>query len=119
MGIVMIVQFVLLVGSSMYYAVKGNKDAVIFNAGFAIFAVVGLSESAAFFLTPRLQSLPLEMGIVSFIIALIVILGRHFAKTTNGFNLRSCGLKRAQFFLTEAAYNLFLWKWGLSASLLP
>ena len=70
----------------MYYAVKGNKDAVIFNAGFAIFAVVGLSESAAIFPHPRrLQSLPLEMGIVSFIIALIVILGRHFAKTTNGF----------------------------------
>ena len=70
MGIVMIVQFVLLVGSSMYYAVKGNKDAVIFNAGFAIFAVVGLSELL-------------------------------------------------QFFLTRGSYNLFLWKWGLSASLLP
>lgn len=81
MGIVMIVQFVLLVGSSMYYAVKGNKDAVIFNAGFAIFAVVGLSELLQFFLTRGSYNLFLwKWGIVSFIIALIVILGRHFAK---------------------------------------
>ncbi|MGV2787013.1 sensor histidine kinase, partial [Clostridium perfringens] len=61
--------------------VKGNKDAVIFNAGFAVFAVVGLSELLQFFLTRGSYNLFLwKWGIVSFIIALIVILGRHFAK---------------------------------------
>lgn len=81
LGFVMIVQFVLLVGSSMYYAVKGNKDAIIFNAGFAVFAIVGLGELLQFFLTRGSYNLFLwKWGIVSFIIALIVILGRHFAK---------------------------------------
>ncbi|GAE07781.1 sporulation kinase B [Paenibacillus sp. JCM 10914] len=81
MGIVMIMQFVLLVGSSMFYAVKGNKDAVIFNIGFALFALIGLAELLQFFLTRGSYNLFLwKWGIVSFIISLIVILGRHFAK---------------------------------------
>ncbi|WP_179087354.1 sensor histidine kinase [Paenibacillus glucanolyticus] len=81
MGFVMIIQFILLIGSSMFYAFRGNRDAVIFNAGFAVFAVIGLGELLQFFMTRGSYNLFLwKWGIVSFIIALIVILGRHFAK---------------------------------------
>ena len=81
LGVVMILQFTLLIGSSMYFAIKGNRDAVIFNAGFAAFAVIGLGELLQFFLSRGSYNLFLwKWGVVVFIVSLIVILGRHFAK---------------------------------------
>lgn len=80
MGIAIAIQFLLLIGSSLYYAVKGNKDAIIFNAGFAVFAMISLGELLQYIISRGSYNLFLwKWGVVSFIIALIIILGRHFA----------------------------------------
>lgn len=81
LGYLMIIQFVLLVGSSTLYAVRGDRDALIFNAGFAFFALLGLAELLQFFMSRGTYSFVLwKWGVVSFIIALIVMLGRQFAQ---------------------------------------
>ncbi|MEK3731508.1 ATP-binding protein [Paenibacillus sp. FSL M8-0334] len=81
LGYLMIIQFVILVGSSTMYAFKGNKDALIFNIGFAFFALLGLAELLQFFMSRGAYSFVLwKWGVVSFIIALIVMLGRQFAQ---------------------------------------
>lgn len=81
LGFMMIIQFMLLLGSSMVYAVKGNKNAVIFNIGFAIFAGISLGELIRFFVSGGDYQLDLwKWGIAGFIAALIIILGRVFAQ---------------------------------------
>lgn len=81
LGFMMIIQFMLLFVSSMVYAVKGNKDAVIFNIGFAIFAGISLGELIRFFVSGGDYHLFLwKWGVAGFIGALIIILGRVFAQ---------------------------------------
>ncbi|WP_234032844.1 sensor histidine kinase [Paenibacillus faecalis] len=81
LGLMMILQFMLLLGSSMVYAVKGNKNAVIFNIGFAVFAVISLGELIRFFVSGGDYQLDLwKWGVVGFIAALLIILGRAFAQ---------------------------------------
>lgn len=81
LGFMMIIQVMMLLGSSMVYAVKGNKDAVIFNIGFAVFAGISLGELIRFFVIGGDYQLVLwKWGVAGFIGALIVILGRVFAQ---------------------------------------
>lgn len=81
LGLMMIIQFILLFGSSMIYAFKGNRTAVIFNLGFALFAGIGLGELIRFFISGREYQLVLwKWGVAGFIGALILILGRVFAQ---------------------------------------
>lgn len=81
LGILMIIQFVLLLGSSMIYAFKGNKSAVIFNIGFAVFVGIALGELIRFFISGRDYQLVLwKWGVAGFTGALIIILGRVFAQ---------------------------------------
>lgn len=81
LGLTMIVQFVLLIGSSMVYAFRGNKAAVIFNAGFAIFAGVSLGELFRFFISGGDYKLIYwKWGVAGFVVILIIILGRVFAQ---------------------------------------
>lgn len=81
LGIMMIIQFVLLLGSSMIYAFKGNKSAVIFNIGFAVLVGIVLGELFRFFISGRDYQLFLwKWGVAGFTGALIIILGRVFAQ---------------------------------------
>ncbi|MEK5447930.1 sensor histidine kinase [Paenibacillus sp. FSL R7-0331] len=80
-GILMIIQLVYLLGLAVVYAYRGNKDAVIFSTGFALFAVISLSELVLYFSS----SSPFHLywwkwGVVGFILSLIVILGRGFTR---------------------------------------
>ena len=81
LGLTMIVQFMLLIGSSMVYAFKGNKDAFIFNIGFAVFAGVSLGELFRFFISGGDYKLVYwKWGVAGFVVMLIIILGRLFAQ---------------------------------------
>lgn len=81
MGILMIVQLAYLLGLAVIYAYRGNKDAVIFSLGFAVFAVVSLGELLLYFTSAESYHLYWwKWGVIAFVISLIVILGRGFAK---------------------------------------
>lgn len=81
LGIVMIVQFSLLGGASILYALKGNKDAVILSAGFGLFALIAVGELLWFFARGKSYELHFwKWGVLCFVIAFIVILSRRFAR---------------------------------------
>ncbi|MFD0692577.1 ATP-binding protein [Paenibacillus sp. GCM10027628] len=79
-GSIMLVQFVLLLGFSFRYVLRGNKDAVIFSTGFGFFSLMGVIDLFWFYFSKQMHELFLwKWGMVGFIIMLIVILGRRLA----------------------------------------
>ncbi|MEK4509309.1 ATP-binding protein [Paenibacillus sp. FSL K6-2524] len=82
LGFIMIIQFVILISISIIYAIKGNRDAVIFTTGFMIFTVLSVSELTWFYSRSGYYELFLwKWGVISFLISLMIILGRKFART--------------------------------------
>jgi two-component system sporulation sensor kinase B len=80
-GILMIIQFVFLLILAIIYARRGNSDAIIFATGFAVFALLSLMELVLFYATgERYRFYWWKWGMVVFVISLIVILGRGFAR---------------------------------------
>ncbi|WP_238402998.1 sensor histidine kinase [Paenibacillus mesophilus] len=81
LGIVMLVQFLLLISVSSLHAVRGNKDAIILSTGFALFAATGIGELIWFYAHAKNYELYLwKWGVLCFVIAFIVILSRRFAR---------------------------------------
>jgi two-component system sporulation sensor kinase B len=81
LGIFMIIQFLLIISFSLIYAKKGNKDAMILSVGFSFLALTVIGDLILFYLSSESYDLFLwKGGVVGFIIALIVVLGRRFAK---------------------------------------
>ncbi|GAA0388370.1 HAMP domain-containing sensor histidine kinase [Paenibacillus motobuensis] len=81
LGMIMIIQFVLLIATAITYAVKGNKEAQILSFGFAIFTGLSLIELFWFYFKEGYYDLFLwKWGVVSFLISLIVIMGKRFAR---------------------------------------
>lgn len=80
-GYFMIIQFILLICTSLIYAFRGNPDAIIFSSGFIIFAFLGLGELVWFYFKEAYYDLYLwKWGVICFLISLIVILARKFAQ---------------------------------------
>jgi signal transduction histidine kinase len=80
LGIIMMIQFALIIGMLIAYVCKGNKDAVIISVGFGIFAALGIGELALYFARDGQYNLYLwKWGIVGFIFSLIILLGKKFA----------------------------------------
>lgn len=80
-GLFMIIQFILLVSIATIYTIRGNQEAIIFTIGFVVFAVLGLGELLWFYLKSEYYDLFLwKWGVVCFLIALIIILGKRFAR---------------------------------------
>ncbi|MCM3700053.1 sensor histidine kinase [Paenibacillus macerans] len=79
-GYIMIAQFVILACTSMIYVVKGNKEAVIFVAGFLIFLLFCVGDLLWYYYNAGYYKLFLwKLGVVCFLTSLIIILGRRFA----------------------------------------
>ncbi|MFD1772723.1 sensor histidine kinase [Paenibacillus rhizophilus] len=80
-GVLMIMQFLFLLGHAVRYALRGNVEAIIFTSGFAVFALTALSELSLFYMSGEGYHLYWwKWGIVIFLVSLIVIVGRKFAK---------------------------------------
>ncbi|GGG02483.1 sensor histidine kinase [Paenibacillus aceti] len=81
LGLIMMVQFILLIVTAISYSIKGSKEALIFSFGFAIFSVLGLGELFWFYFRGEYYDLFLwKWGVVSFLISLIVIMAKRFAR---------------------------------------
>ncbi len=80
LGILIIIQGLILVINATYYAIKGNKDALIMAAGFAILSLVVIAEFIWFYSQHGNYEIFLwKWGVIGFVISLIVLLGRKFA----------------------------------------
>jgi signal transduction histidine kinase len=80
LGFIMISQFILIIGLSIILVLRGNKEAVIFSSGFALLAFMSTLDLIYFYASSQEYQFSLwKWGVVGFIIALIVILGRRFA----------------------------------------
>ncbi|MEK4853563.1 sensor histidine kinase [Paenibacillus sp. FSL H7-0756] len=79
-GVLMIVQFIYLLYLAFSYARRGNSDAILFTAGFSVFALVSVAELLRYFLSmERYHLYWWKWGMVVFILSLIAILGKRFA----------------------------------------
>ncbi|GGN98805.1 sensor histidine kinase [Saccharibacillus kuerlensis] len=83
-GILMIVELIMMLASSILYSLQRNKDALIFNAGLIIFAGIGIFELVSYYASREQYNLYWwKWGMVVFVISLIVVLGRRFVETHN------------------------------------
>lgn len=81
LGYIMIIQFILLLSIVTVYTFQKNKDAVIFTTGFLVFAILGVGELIWFYSQNAYYDLFLwKWGVISFLISLIIILGRRFSE---------------------------------------
>ncbi|MGG1519587.1 ATP-binding protein [Paenibacillus oryzisoli] len=80
LGIMMILQFSIISILSVYFVIRGNKEAMIFSIGFATFAIMGILDLVLFYGNgQRYQFILWKYGIIGFLLTLIIILCRRFA----------------------------------------
>ncbi|SEU00609.1 Signal transduction histidine kinase [Paenibacillus sp. NFR01] len=80
-GILLILQFILLIACVIIYSLKGNKDAIIFAVGFGTAALTGVAELIWYYVQGGNYDLIYwKWALVVFILSLIVILGRRLAQ---------------------------------------
>lgn len=81
LGILMIVQFILLLSLAFIHTYRGNGDAIVFTVGFTIFAFVSLGELVVYYISRETYQLYWwKWGMMFFVLSLIVILGRRFTR---------------------------------------
>ncbi|WP_339317382.1 HAMP domain-containing sensor histidine kinase [Paenibacillus sp. FSL R10-2734] len=81
LGIIMIVQFILLVSLAFIHTYRGNADAVVFTTGFSTFAFISLGELVMYYISGESYRLYWwKWGMMVFVLSLIVILGRRFTR---------------------------------------
>lgn len=79
-GIFCLVQYLILIGTAIYYAWKGNTDARLFSAGFAFFAAISIYDTVKFFTITVENPFSLwKWGLLGFVISLVIILGRRLS----------------------------------------
>ncbi|OCT13321.1 hypothetical protein A8709_03440 [Paenibacillus pectinilyticus] len=80
LGAIMIIQFITIIVLSIVFVIRGNREAIIFSSGFAMFAFMGTIDLILYYANnQKYQFFIWKYGVVGFIVALIVILGRRFA----------------------------------------
>lgn len=99
LGLVMVVQFLLIILFTAIYAWNGNVEARILSWGMGVFAVIGMGEIIWFYAHSESYDFKLwKLGMVAFIGSLIVLLGRkmaanhkqmvRYAKELESYNLK-------------------------------
>ncbi|UQZ35032.1 sensor histidine kinase [Paenibacillus sp. PK3_47] len=79
-GIILILQFILLIACVIIYSLKGNRDAIIFAVGFGTAAFTGVLELIwYYFRNGNYDLFYWKWALVVFILSLIIILGRRLA----------------------------------------
>lgn len=81
-GVIMSLLLLLLLSLAVSYAIRGNRDAMIFSAGFGFFSILSLAEIIMFYVTAERYHLYWwKWGVVILILSLIIILGRGFVRS--------------------------------------
>ncbi len=78
-GLIMIVQFILILGILLQQLLRKNIDSIILSTGLAIFAIVSIAELLKFYASSQTYNLSWwKWGLVAFVLSLIILLGRRF-----------------------------------------
>ncbi|WP_379154374.1 ATP-binding protein [Paenibacillus sp. sgz5001063] len=80
LGLIMMIQVVYLLYVAVRAAFQGNSDAVIFSIGFSVFALLSVMELVMYYVKGSYHLQWWKWGVIVFILSLIVILGRRFAR---------------------------------------
>lgn len=81
-AVIIVGQLSLLTVLSIVYAVRKNADAILFAIGFTVFAIVTLGELVWFLFQSGQYELTIwKWGVVAFVIAFIMIMGRRIVAT--------------------------------------
>lgn len=95
LGYLIIVQVVLLIASSIGYAARGNRNALIFTLGFAVFGLTILVEMICYLASGgKYEPFWWKWGVLGFAIALIAVLGHRFAQNHQQILIYSKELER-------------------------
>ncbi|GIO33873.1 MULTISPECIES: sensor histidine kinase [Paenibacillus] len=95
LGYLIIAQVLLLIASSVYYAVKGNRNALIFTLGFAVFGLTVLVEMTCYLASGgKYELFWWKWGVLGFAVALIAALGHQFAENHKQILVYSKELER-------------------------
>ncbi|GIO92817.1 MULTISPECIES: HAMP domain-containing sensor histidine kinase [Paenibacillus] len=82
LGILIILELSLLIGITILYASKRNKDAYIFSFGFGIMALLTLGDLISFYMKDSNYEFYLwKWGVIALVVSLIVMLGRKFVRS--------------------------------------
>ncbi|MBP1990278.1 sensor histidine kinase [Paenibacillus eucommiae] len=80
LGFFMLLESIVLVSFSLIYAIKGNKDALLFSGGFGLFAVAGTVDLVKFYMSDQASELFYwKLGALAFVVCLVVLLGKRLA----------------------------------------
>ncbi|WP_274466377.1 MULTISPECIES: ATP-binding protein [unclassified Paenibacillus] len=80
LAVIMVCQFILIIGLCIKLVRKGNKEAVIFSSGFAMLASMGILDLTNYYASSgNYQFFLWKWGVIALFIALVVILVRRFA----------------------------------------
>lgn len=83
-GFFCILQFLTLMGTAIYFTIKGNIDAKIFTAGFLVFALISSCDIIISFTINTNNRFSIwKWGLLAFIMSLYVILGRRIIANYN------------------------------------
>ncbi|WP_433945633.1 ATP-binding protein [Paenibacillus sp. SN-8-1] len=81
MGCIMITEFVILISVAIIEAKKGNMEAIIFSIAFTLLASLSLGELVWYYIEDQKYDFVLwKLGLICFLLGLIIILGRRFAR---------------------------------------
>lgn len=82
LGIILILQMLLLVGTTITYVAKGNQDAYIFSIGVSVQAAAVVGDLLTFYIKNGNHHFFLwKWGVLGFIISLIIMLGQRFVRS--------------------------------------
>lgn len=82
MGILVILQMLILVGTTILYTIKGKNDAYIFSIGFSLLTIAAIGDLLAFYAKNGHHHFYLwKWGVLALIVSLIVMLGRKFVRS--------------------------------------
>ncbi|ASA26010.1 sensor histidine kinase [Paenibacillus donghaensis] len=80
-GVLILLQFGMLMLLSVRQACRGNWDAIIFTVGFSVFAAVSVIELVLYYTTGGAHHFTWwKWGMMAFVLGLIMVSGRRFAR---------------------------------------
>lgn len=103
-GVLYVLEFIILIVTAFFYAFKGNTDARIFSIGLSVFALVMGIEIILYFSIKGYNFSLWPVGLLTFVLSLISILGRQVAE--NYYEVKKYSVQ-----LEEKNKDLdFMWK---------
>jgi two-component system sporulation sensor kinase B len=74
------IQFVILTIHAIWYAWKGNRDAILISVGYSIFSIISITEIINYFKDETYHLIYWKWGLLAFLLSLIAVMGSKFSR---------------------------------------